>query len=82
MATKEFWNDIVNEVQLMSEEEFSDFVDECEKTPEILLTSLGNNIYELPPADIETKISDFRVNDFVITQNSVYEDLPDWACVA
>lgn len=82
MATKEFWNDIVNEVKSMSEEEFSDFVDECEKTPEILLTALGNNIYELPPADIETKISDFRVNDFVITQNSVYEDLPDWACVA
>lgn len=82
MATKEFWNDIVNEVKLMSEKEFSDFVDECEKTPEILLTTLGNNIYELPPADIETKISDFRVNDSVITQNAVYEDLPDWACVA
>lgn len=46
MAAEKFWNDIINEVQLMSEEEFSDFVDECEKTPEILLTSFGNNIYD------------------------------------
>lgn len=82
MATKEFWNDIINEVKSMSDEEFLSFVDECEETPEISLTVFESNVYELPPADIEAKITAFRVNDFVITQNSVYEDLPDWACVA
>lgn len=54
-------------ILLMSEEEFLDFVDEYEKTPEILFTTFGNNIYKLLPTDIEAKISNFHMNNVIIT---------------
>ena len=46
------------------------------------LAIIEHNLYEFPPADIEQRNPVFRAPDFVITKNSIYNDLPNWACVA